>query len=74
MFIAGGIGVTPFRSMISYMLDTFERRPIVLFYANKTVDEILYRDVFDRAQRDLRVEEVQDRRIHHGHADSGRDR
>jgi glycine betaine catabolism B len=58
VFLAGGIGVTPFRSMITYMLDTYERRPIVLFYANKTVDEILYRDVFDRAQRDLGIEVV----------------
>jgi glycine betaine catabolism B len=58
VFLAGGIGVTPFRSMITYMLDTYDRRPVVLFYANKTVDEILYRDVFDRAQRDLGIEVV----------------
>ncbi|HTX90855.1 MAG TPA: RnfABCDGE type electron transport complex subunit D [Anaerolineales bacterium] len=53
VLIAGGVGVTPFRSMIKYMLDTHQRRPVVLFYANKTVDDILYKDVFDRAQHEL---------------------
>ncbi len=58
VFLAGGIGVTPFRSMIQYLMDTYQRRPIVLFYANKTADEILYREVFDRAQRDLGIEVI----------------
>ena len=58
VFLAGGIGVTPFRSMIQYLLDTGQRRPIVLFYANKTVDDILYRDVFDQAQRRLGIEVI----------------
>jgi ferredoxin-NADP reductase len=58
IFLAGGIGITPFRSMLQYLLDTGERRPIVLFYANKTVDDILYREVFDRAQRELGIEVI----------------
>jgi ferredoxin-NADP reductase len=58
VFLAGGIGITPFRSMIQYLLDTHQRRPIVLFYANKTVDDIVYRDVFDRAQRELGIKVV----------------
>jgi ferredoxin-NADP reductase len=58
VFLAGGIGVTPFRSMITYMLDTYDRRPVVLFYANKTSDDILYRDVFDRAERELGIEVI----------------
>ncbi len=36
VFIAGGIGITPFRSMIKYLIDTRQRRPITVFYANKT--------------------------------------
>lgn len=50
VFIAGGIGITPFRSMVKYLLDTKEKRSVVLFYANKTVDEIAYKDIFGRAQ------------------------
>ncbi len=50
VFIAGGIGITPFRSMIKYLLDSGQKRPIVLLYANKTADEILYREVFSEAE------------------------
>jgi ferredoxin-NADP reductase len=55
VFIAGGIGITPFRSMLKYLLDSQERRDIVLFYANKTVDEIVYKDVLSTAQAKLGV-------------------
>jgi ferredoxin-NADP reductase/Na+-translocating ferredoxin:NAD+ oxidoreductase RnfD subunit len=48
-FIAGGVGITPFRSMVKYMVDTNEQRDVTLFYSNKTVDEIAYAEVFDTA-------------------------
>jgi ferredoxin-NADP reductase/Na+-translocating ferredoxin:NAD+ oxidoreductase RnfD subunit len=47
VWIAGGIGVTPFRSMAQYLADRDEKRDVVLFYSNKTEAEIAYRDVFD---------------------------
>lgn len=47
VFIAGGIGVTPFRSMIKYLSDNSERRDIVLLYANKSVRDIAYADIFE---------------------------
>ncbi|KND50333.1 MAG: NAD-dependent oxidoreductase [Parcubacteria bacterium C7867-003] len=53
VFIAGGIGVTPFRSMAKYMLDTKEKRDIVFFYSNKTPADIAYRDIFDVANREV---------------------
>ncbi|OGC51132.1 hypothetical protein A2982_03015 [candidate division WWE3 bacterium RIFCSPLOWO2_01_FULL_39_13] len=49
-FIAGGIGVTPFRSMIKYLIDKNEARSIILLYFNKTEDEIVYKDVFEHAK------------------------
>ncbi len=58
VFIAGGIGVTPFRSMIKYLLDIRQKRPIAIFYANKTIDEIVYKDVFDRAQQELGIKTI----------------
>jgi len=51
VFVAGGIGITPFRSIIKYLIDTHQRRDIILFYSNKTEAEIAYRDIFDEAQR-----------------------
>lgn len=53
VFIAGGIGITPFRSMLKYLLDTQERRDIALFYVNKRADEIVYKDVLSAAQTRL---------------------
>jgi glycine betaine catabolism B len=58
IFIAGGIGVTPFRSMIKYLLDTHQPRPIVLFYANHSVKDIVYKDVFDQADRALGIRTI----------------
>jgi ferredoxin-NADP reductase len=58
VFIAGGIGVTPFRSMIKYLLDRRQRRPITLFYAARSADEFVYRDVFDRAWQELGIRTV----------------
>jgi ferredoxin-NADP reductase len=49
VFIAGGIGITPFRSMLKYALDTEEKRDIVLFYTVFHSDEIAYKDVLKQA-------------------------
>ncbi len=49
VFIAGGIGVTPFRSMAQYLIDTNDVRDITMLYSNKTVSEIAYADVFAAA-------------------------
>jgi ferredoxin-NADP reductase/Na+-translocating ferredoxin:NAD+ oxidoreductase RnfD subunit len=50
-FIAGGIGVTPFRSIVKYLHDRGEKRDAVLFYSNRTEGEIAYRDIFDAAEQ-----------------------
>jgi len=58
VFIAGGIGITPFRSMLQYLIDTKEVRPIVLLYANKAVSDIAYRELLARAERELGIKTV----------------
>jgi ferredoxin-NADP reductase/Na+-translocating ferredoxin:NAD+ oxidoreductase RnfD subunit len=50
VFIAGGIGVTPFRSMAKYLMDTNEHRDIVMLYSNRTPNEIAYKDIFETAE------------------------
>ena len=57
-FVAGGIGITPFRSMIKYLVDTGERRDIVLLYSSAVEGEIVFRDVFDEAKRQLGLKAV----------------
>ena len=51
VLIAGGIGITPFRSMLKYLIDRGERRPITLIYSNEVEEDIIYRDVFDEASK-----------------------
>jgi ferredoxin-NADP reductase len=51
VFIAGGIGVTPFRSMAKYMLDKGENRDISFFYSCKTMGDMAYKNIFDEAKR-----------------------
>lgn len=58
VFLAGGIGVTPFRSMIKYLLDTGQKRPIVLFYSNRTAQDVAYKEIFDEAQVKLGIKTV----------------
>ena len=55
VFIAGGIGATPFRSMVQYLLDRGERRDVDLFYAARNRAELAYQDIFDRAAAELGV-------------------
>ena len=49
VFIAGGIGVTPFRSMIKYLLDKKISRPITLFYSARTAEDIAFKGLFQEA-------------------------
>ncbi len=58
VFIAGGIGVTPFRSMVQYLIDTKDRRPVTLLYSNKVASEVAYKDTFDRAEREIGMKTV----------------
>ncbi len=58
VFIAGGIGITPFRSMIHYLLDKREARPITIFYANKTQADVAYKDILDRAKTELGIKTI----------------
>ncbi|MCL5010069.1 MAG: oxidoreductase [Patescibacteria group bacterium] len=50
VFIAGGIGIAPFRSMIKFIADKKLKCDIVLLYANKTKDDILFGDIFSQAK------------------------
>ena len=58
VFMAGGIGITPFRSMIRDLLDHDERRPIAVFYSNRTAPEIVYTEVLEEARNRLGIETV----------------
>jgi ferredoxin-NADP reductase len=52
-FIAGGIGITPFRSQVQHMIDARENRDAVLLYSNRSEEEIAYFDFFNTAAEKL---------------------
>jgi glycine betaine catabolism B len=58
VFIAGGIGVTPYRSIIKYLIDMNEKRDIVFMYSEKTKDSFVYKDIFDEAVKKLGVKVI----------------
>jgi predicted ferric reductase len=47
VFIAGGIGITPFMSMLRYMRDAAEDKDVLLLYANNTQEDIAFRNELD---------------------------
>lgn len=46
VFVAGGIGITPFRSIIKWLIDTSEKRDITLIYAAQTPEDLPFIDLF----------------------------
>ena len=58
VFIAGGIGITPFRSIIKYLIDTKQTRDIILIYSNKTEADIVYKETFDLAAKYLNLKVI----------------
>ena len=57
-FIAGGIGVTPYESMINYLLERKQHRDVVVFYSNRTPNDIAYQDTFKRAKDELNIKTI----------------
>jgi ferredoxin-NADP reductase len=51
LLLTGGIGVTPFRSMIRYCVDKCLKTDIVLIYSNRYEWDIAFREEFDEIQR-----------------------
>ncbi len=46
LFVAGGIGVTPFHSMIKYLHETAEKRDIALLYSVSSPEETAFQETF----------------------------
>jgi glycine betaine catabolism B len=55
VFIAGGIGITPMRSMVKWLYDTGEKRTVDLLYASNTLDEVAFRDLFENYGVNMKI-------------------
>lgn len=50
VFIAGGVGIAPFRSIIQYIITNNLHVTITVIYSNRSFDEIAFADTFSQAQ------------------------
>ena len=55
LFIAGGVGITPIRSMITALCETSDKRNAVLIYANKTEQDIIFRKQFENLPANFKI-------------------
>ncbi|HVA10585.1 MAG TPA: FAD-dependent oxidoreductase [Candidatus Dormibacteraeota bacterium] len=55
VFVAGGIGITPFHSMLSWLAANNEERPITMLYGVGGEDEIVFQDTLDKAHQHVTV-------------------
>lgn len=53
VFIAGGIGITPFIAMLRHMRDTNTVRNVTLLWGNQTDADIAFRDELEALQKDM---------------------
>lgn len=72
VLIAGGIGITPYRSMLKYLVDTNQKRDIILVYTASDASDFVYADVLEAAKQKLGIETVFIDTKVQGHMDAAR--
>ncbi len=70
VFVAGGIGITPFRSMLKYLIDIGQRRNIVVIYTAKNEYDFVYGDILRLAQAKLGIRVIYNSSDKNGHLGS----
>lgn len=79
-FVAGGIGVTPFRSMVKYLADTNDARSVKMLYAEHSISDVAYSEIFEQARTQVGIDTkyvvaepsaVQANNLLHGKIDAG---
>jgi predicted ferric reductase len=55
VMVAGGVGITPIISMLRYLRDTGDPRPVTVILANRTEEDILFRDELDSLPPTVRI-------------------
>lgn len=55
IFVAGGIGITPFHSILTWLNQTDENRNIRMLYAVNSEDEIVFEDTFKKSNQHVTI-------------------
>jgi predicted ferric reductase len=58
VFIAGGVGIAPVLSLLRWLADQGEQRPLWLFYGNRDFDRIVFREDLESLQQALSLKLV----------------
>jgi predicted ferric reductase len=58
VFIAGGVGITPIMSMLRSLADRGETRRLLLIYANKDWENVIYREELEQLSQRLDLQVV----------------
>lgn len=58
VFFAGGVGITPFMSILRTMSDRGDPRPVLLFYADKRWDDVAFREELESLRENVDLEIV----------------
>ncbi len=53
VFIAGGIGITPFMSMLRYLYDLKLDRGVTLFWSNRSEESLCFKDELEKMQQEM---------------------
>ncbi len=53
VFLAGGIGITPFRAMLQHMVETKSQHPVTLIYCVRTPEALVWSDFFALASQTI---------------------
>jgi len=57
-FIAGGVGITPIMSSLRTLAERGDQRPLLLLYANKTWDTVIFREELEDLKKRLNLKIV----------------
>lgn len=55
LFVAGGMGCTPFHSIIDYLNETGEKRDIKMIYAAKKLEDVAFKETFESLGSNFRM-------------------
>jgi predicted ferric reductase len=55
VFLAGGIGITPIMSMLRTLAEREDTRPLLLFYANNSWDDVTFREELEQLSQRLNL-------------------
>jgi glycine betaine catabolism B len=58
VFIAGGIGVTPFKSIIEYLNNSKQKKDVTLMYACADPSEFVYKELFENAGNQIGLKTI----------------